>query len=80
MVQQWIHDNPGCQVLPRTLVNRVESATGEALQADKHGEHRFSEEDLEFLKARRGAEAPADRPVPDPEIGPPHDHREATDL
>lgn len=60
-VQQWILGNPGCAVLPRTLVNRVEAGTGEALHKDQHGEHRYSGEELQFLRTRRlGSAAPAE--------------------
>ncbi|MHA7210314.1 hypothetical protein [Arthrobacter sp. MDT1-65] len=54
-VQQWLLDNPGCVVLPRTLVNRVEAATGTSMTADRHGEYLLTEEDLRFLKDRRRA-------------------------
>jgi hypothetical protein len=52
-VQQWLLANPGCLMLPRTLVNRVEAATGTSVETDGHGEHILSEEDLDFLKDRR---------------------------
>ncbi|PPB49948.1 hypothetical protein C4K88_04470 [Arthrobacter pityocampae] len=55
-VQQWVLENPGCVVLPRTLVNRVEATIGESLHADAHGEYWFSGEELIFLKARRRAQ------------------------
>lgn len=55
-VQQWVLENPGCVVLPRTLVNRVEATIGESLHADAHGEYWFSGEELVFLKARRRAQ------------------------
>ncbi|MHA7238704.1 hypothetical protein [Arthrobacter sp. TMS1-12-1] len=55
-VQQWVLGNPGCVVLPRTLVNRVEASIGESLDADAHGEYWFSGEELVFLKARRRAQ------------------------
>ena len=55
-VQQWVLANPGCVVLPRTLVNRVEASIGESLHADGHGEYWFSGEELVFLKARRRAQ------------------------
>ncbi|MHA7282839.1 hypothetical protein [Arthrobacter sp. TMS2-4] len=55
-VQQWVLENPGCVVLPRTMVNRVEATVGESLHADAHGEYWFSGEELVFLKARRRAQ------------------------
>ncbi|WP_191997125.1 hypothetical protein [Arthrobacter sedimenti] len=53
-VRQWLLQNPGSIVLPRTMANRVTGA-GEELRVDEHGEHWFSPEDITFLKARRRA-------------------------
>ncbi|MFC3299205.1 hypothetical protein FJV46_13255 [Arthrobacter agilis] len=55
-VRQWLLHNPGSLVLPRTLVNRVESTTGEVLSTDAHGEHRLTGDELVFLRARHRAE------------------------
>ncbi|MCU1632720.1 MAG: hypothetical protein JWM61_1372 [Micrococcaceae bacterium] len=52
-VQQWLLDNPGTMVLPRTYVNRVEAGTGEVLCLDEHGEHWLSAEEMNFLKGKR---------------------------
>lgn len=35
-VQQWILDNPGCGVLPRTPVSRVEAVTGMIAQSARN--------------------------------------------
>ncbi|MFJ6003797.1 hypothetical protein [Arthrobacter sp. NPDC092385] len=78
-VQQWILDNPGSIVLPRTLVNRVEATTGEALRIDQHGEYWFSEEELVFLKARRRAAALEGLPAPDSGLVPSDEYAEALD-
>lgn len=55
VVKQWLISNPGTVVLPRTLVNRVEATTGEKLSSDEHGEHRFSGEEVVFLRAQARA-------------------------
>jgi hypothetical protein len=53
IVQQWLLRNPGTEVLPRTHVNRTAKATGQSLSVDEHGEHRFSLEEMDFMRARR---------------------------
>jgi hypothetical protein len=57
-VQQWLLANPGCLVLPRTLVNRVEASSGTSMTTDGHGEYLLSEEDLDYLKGRRREDTP----------------------
>jgi hypothetical protein len=54
-VQEWLLQNPGCVVLPRTMANRVATGMDEELPVDEHGEHWFTPEDMAFLKARRRA-------------------------
>ncbi|MHA7179081.1 hypothetical protein ACX80J_03085 [Arthrobacter sp. MDB2-24] len=54
-VQQWLLENPGCVVLPRTMANRTATGMAEELPVDEHGEHWLSPEDITFLKARRRA-------------------------
>lgn len=51
-VQRWVLDNPGTLVLPRTIVNRVETTTGVTMSTDEHGEHWLSDDEIVFLKAR----------------------------
>lgn len=53
-VQQWLLENPGTMVLPRTYVNRIETGTGKHLRLDDHGEHWLSPEEMVFLKTKRG--------------------------
>jgi hypothetical protein len=52
-VQQWLLQNPGTMVLPRTYANRVEAA-GVSLHLDEHGEHWLSPEEMDFLRMQRG--------------------------
>jgi len=54
--RQWLVDNPGCQILPRTVAAAIMKGTGEQLEQDRHGETVLSPSDCDFI---RGA---ADRP------------------
>jgi hypothetical protein len=56
-VQQWLLQNPGTMMLPRTYVNMVAAGAGQVLHLDEHGEYRLSSADLLFLKQER-AEGP----------------------
>jgi hypothetical protein len=56
--QQWLMDNPGCMVLPRTLTAIFNKETGENADVDMHGEAVLTYEDREFIKVKaREAEA-----------------------
>lgn len=48
--RQWFVENPGCMVLPRTVVNAVNNATGGALPCGPHGEFGLSSQDHEFIR------------------------------
>ncbi|WP_430295307.1 hypothetical protein [Sinomonas sp. B1-1] len=52
--RRWLVENPGCAVLPRTVVNAVNRASidpsSELLSADAHGECSLSPRDLEFIR------------------------------
>jgi hypothetical protein len=55
--KQWLADNPGCVVLPRTVANVAQEATGGHIDQDQHGEVLLSEEQQEFIKEQfRAAE------------------------
>jgi antitoxin component of MazEF toxin-antitoxin module len=49
--QQWLMDNPGAMVLPRTLTAIFNNETGENADADVHGETVLTEEDRSFIQA-----------------------------
>ncbi|MEV8000991.1 hypothetical protein [Pseudarthrobacter oxydans] len=36
--RQWLVNNPGCRILPRSVVAAIAKATGEELEQDRHGE------------------------------------------
>ncbi|MDQ0756601.1 hypothetical protein [Arthrobacter sp. B3I4] len=50
--RKWLMDNPGCQILPRTLTTVVTRETGEDLTDSQHGEKVLSPEDHEFIRAK----------------------------
>jgi hypothetical protein len=51
-IQQWLMDNPGCMVLPRTLTAIFNKETGENADADVHGETVLTDEDRDFIQAK----------------------------
>ncbi len=67
-VQQWLLQNPGAMVLPRTYVNRVEAGMGECLSLNEHGEHWLSPEEIRFLKMKRSEATSADGPLLAPSV------------
>jgi hypothetical protein len=64
-VQQWLLQNPGTMVLPRTYVNQVQAGEGQVLGLDEHGEHWLSADDMIFLKNTR-EQAPRSVTSPSP--------------
>ncbi|MET3950386.1 hypothetical protein ABIB29_001218 [Arthrobacter sp. UYEF36] len=50
--QKWLIENPGCQILPRTLTTVVSKETGEDLASGQHGETVLSQEDHEFIRSK----------------------------
>lgn len=51
-VTQWLIDNPGCVILPRTLSAEISAATGEPLSVDPHGETTLSQDDVDFIRMK----------------------------
>ena len=50
--RQWILDNPGCVILPRTVSEKIsKDSTGE-FDRDEHGEISLSREDLDFIREK----------------------------
>jgi hypothetical protein len=50
--QQWLIDNPGCMVLPRTLTAIINKETGEYADADVHGATVLSGDDRDFIQTK----------------------------
>lgn len=51
-VTQWLMDNPGCLILPRTLSAEISAATGESLSVEPHGETSLCQEDIDFIRMK----------------------------
>ncbi|WP_455833533.1 hypothetical protein [Pseudarthrobacter siccitolerans] len=51
-VTQWLIDNPGCVILPRTLSAEISAAIGHSLSQDPHGETALGQEDLDFIRMK----------------------------
>ena len=50
--RKWLTDNPGCQILPRTIVAVISKETGENLATGQHGEAAISREDQAFIRSK----------------------------
>ena len=62
-VRQWLTDNPGCVILPRTLAAEIDAATQKSPNNDPHGERTLSQKDIDFLRTKSRA-AEAEQPAP----------------
>jgi hypothetical protein len=49
--RQWLVDNPGCRILPRTVAAAIKKATGAEFEQDRHGESVLSPSDCDFIRA-----------------------------
>ncbi|GAA3667826.1 hypothetical protein GCM10023081_03070 [Arthrobacter ginkgonis] len=52
--RQWFTDNPGCVLLPRTLVATINTETNGGADSDEHGQTTLSEDDRAFIRAQLG--------------------------
>ncbi|MDQ0823273.1 hypothetical protein QFZ79_001015 [Arthrobacter sp. V4I6] len=50
--QQWLMDNPGCMILPRTLTSIFNKESSENAVVDVHGESVLTAEDRDFILAK----------------------------
>ncbi|BCW81507.1 MULTISPECIES: hypothetical protein [Micrococcaceae] len=50
--QKWLIDNPGCQILPRTITAVISKESGESLPTGQHGEAAVSREDQDFIRSK----------------------------
>lgn len=50
--RKWFIDNPGCQILPRTITAVVSKAAGEDLASGQHGETVITQEDHDFIRSK----------------------------
>lgn len=51
-VTEWLMENPGCMILPRTLSAEISAAIGQPATGDPHGETTLSQEDLDFIRMK----------------------------
>lgn len=61
-IRRWLVENPGCAVLPRTVVNAINRASPPGngpLSADAHGECSLSPWDREFIRRQAHTSDPA---------------------
>ena len=50
--QRWLTENPGCQILPRTMSTKVSVAAGRPMKCDRHGQMALTKEDRDFIAAK----------------------------
>jgi hypothetical protein len=50
--RQWLLDNPGCVVVPRTVTARIKQNSAGDLEVDQHGQMQLSREDLDFIREK----------------------------
>ncbi len=50
--QQWLIDNPGCLILPRTITAIISKETDGTDEGDPHGERALSRDDRDFIRAK----------------------------
>ena len=50
--RKWFLDNPGCQILPRTITAVISKETGGNLPTGLHGETPMSREDQDFIRSK----------------------------
>jgi hypothetical protein len=62
-VTQWLIDNPGCMILPRTLSAEINAATEEPANEEPHGEIVLNQQDLDFIRMK-SREAQTEQPGP----------------
>ncbi|TQJ38042.1 hypothetical protein FBY33_0027 [Arthrobacter sp. SLBN-112] len=48
--RQWLVENPGCTILPRTVAAGIMKSTGAQLDQDRHGETLLSPSDCDFIR------------------------------
>lgn len=50
--QQWLTDNPGCLILPRTIAEKIRLETGVSADTDQHGQMTISQTDSDYIRAK----------------------------
>ncbi|UZX02144.1 hypothetical protein F8G81_05565 [Arthrobacter sp. CDRTa11] len=50
--RQWLLENPGCVMLPRTVTARIKQHSVGLIETDNHGQLMLSREDLDFIREK----------------------------
>lgn len=50
--RQWLLDNPGCVVVPRTVAALIQQNSAGHVEVDGHGQILLSREDLDFIREK----------------------------
>lgn len=50
--RQWLLDNPGCVIVPRTVSARIKENAAGHIDVDEHGQMLLSREDLDFIREK----------------------------
>jgi hypothetical protein len=50
--RQWLRDNPGCMILPRTMSARISEEAATEIERDQHGQIILSWDDHEFVRGK----------------------------
>ncbi len=50
--RQWLLDNPGCVLVPRTVAAMIQQRSGSSIEVDGHGQITLSREDLDFIREK----------------------------
>ncbi|WP_258804118.1 hypothetical protein [Pseudarthrobacter sp. NS4] len=50
--RQWLLDNPGCVMVPRTVAALIQQNSTGHLEVDEHGQMLLSREDLDFIREK----------------------------
>lgn len=57
--QQWLIDNPGSAILPRTIAAMICQEIGNPAERDLHGASQLSQEDRDFILDKARSATPA---------------------
>ncbi|MBP2264769.1 MULTISPECIES: hypothetical protein [Micrococcaceae] len=70
--QQWLMDNPGTMIVPRTVTAIINGETGESEGVDAHGGTHLTDEDRHFIheQARARQAVSAEEPKFFDSVGP----------
>ncbi|MGY4541757.1 hypothetical protein ACVWY0_001670 [Arthrobacter sp. UYNi723] len=50
--RQWLLDNPGCVMVPRTVTAMIKQNSAGHVDVDGHGQMLLSREDLDFIREK----------------------------